>query len=56
MAPQIVGIDTVTKFYILAKHLYSDLMPYDDARRLALACLGDSEAGDPVEEIVVKAA
>jgi adenine-specific DNA methylase len=54
VAPQIVGIDAVTKFYILAKHLYSDIIPYDDARRLALACLGGSEAGDPVEEAVVK--
>jgi putative DNA methylase len=54
VAPQIVGIDTMTKFYILARHLYSDVVPYDDARRLALACLGGSEAGDPVYEVVVK--
>ncbi len=54
VAPQIVDIDAATKFYILAKHLYSDLIPYDDARRLALACLGGFEAGDPVEEVVVK--
>jgi putative DNA methylase len=54
VAPQILGIDTVTKFYILAKHLYSDIIPYDEARRLALACLGGSGTGDPVEEVVVK--
>ena len=54
VAPQIVGIDPISKFYIIAKYLYSDIILYDDARRIALACLGASEAGDPVDELVIK--
>jgi putative DNA methylase len=54
VAPEIVGIDAPTKFYILTKLLYSDEIPYDDARRLALACLGASGIGDPVQELVDK--
>lgn len=54
IAPQIIGVDAPTKFYVLAKYLYKDIMPYDDARRLALACLGASGTADPVTEIAVK--
>lgn len=54
VAPQVIGVDATTKFYILAKYLYADLVPYDDARRLALACLGASGIRDPAEEVVVQ--
>jgi len=54
VAPEIVGIDAPTKFYILTKFLYSDEVPYDEARRLALACLGASGTGEPVQELVEK--
>jgi hypothetical protein len=53
IAPQIIGVDGPTKFYVLAKYLFSDIVPYDDARRLALACLGTTGTGDPVQEIAV---
>jgi len=54
VAPQIVGVDAPTKFYVLARYLFTDVVPYDEARRLALACLGASGVGDPVEEIAVR--
>jgi hypothetical protein len=54
IAPQVIGVDATTEFYILSKHIYKDLMPYDDARRLALACLGASGIRDPAEEVVVQ--
>ena len=53
VAPQIVGVDAPTKFYVLTRHLFGDLVSYDDARRLALACLGASGIADPVREIAV---
>jgi len=53
VAPQIVGVDAPTKFYVLMRHLFGDLASYDDARRLALACLGASGIADPVKEIAV---
>ncbi|MBC8461263.1 MAG: DUF1156 domain-containing protein [Deltaproteobacteria bacterium] len=53
IAPQITGVDATTKFYVLARHLYNDVVPYDDARRLALACLGTTGEGDPVTEIAL---
>ncbi|RSN72764.1 DUF1156 domain-containing protein [Candidatus Methanodesulfokora washburnensis] len=52
--PQISAVDPLTKFYIIARHWYKDTVPYDDARRLSLACLGASELRDPVEELVIK--
>jgi len=55
VAPQVATVDPFTKFYVLARYLYKDILPYDDARRLAIACLGGaSMMGDPVEELVVK--
>ncbi len=54
VAPQVAAVDSLTKFYVLARYLYKDLIPYDDARRLAIACLGATQMGDPVEELVVK--
>ena len=55
VAPQVATVDSLTKFYVLARYLYKDLIPYDDARRLAIACLGGASVmGDPVEELVVK--
>jgi len=54
VALEITGIDAPTKFYILTKLLYSDEAPYDESRRLALACLGASGTGDPVQELVEK--
>jgi len=53
VAPQIVGVDAPTKFYVLTRYLYGDLISYDDARRLALACLGATGVADPVHEIAV---
>jgi putative DNA methylase len=53
IAPQIVGVDAPTKFYVLARHLYGDSVPYDDARRLALACTGATGTGDPVIDVAV---
>ena len=53
IAPQIIGVDVPTKFYVLARHLYGDSLLYDDARRLALACFGTTAIGDPVTEIAV---
>ncbi|MFH2110811.1 MAG: hypothetical protein ABIJ47_06055 [Candidatus Bathyarchaeota archaeon] len=53
IAPQIVGVDAPTKFYVLARHLYGDSVPYDDARRLALACTGATGVGDPVIDVAV---
>ncbi len=54
VVPQIPAIDPLTKFYIIARHWYRDIVSYDDARRLSIACLGISELKDPVEELVVK--
>ncbi len=53
IAPQIAGVDAPTKFYVLSRHLYKDSIPYDDARRLALACLGVRGEGDPVNQIAI---
>lgn len=53
VAPQIVGVDAPTKFYVLTRHLYQDIVSYDDARRIALACLGATGVGDPVQEVAV---
>jgi hypothetical protein len=53
IAPQIVSVDAPTKFYVLSRYLFGDSIPYDDARRLALACLGVTGIGDPVTEIAV---
>ena len=53
IAPQIVGVDAPTKFYVIAKYLYNDAIPYDDARRLALACLGTTGIGDPVKQVAL---
>jgi putative DNA methylase len=53
VAPQIVGVDAPTKFYVLSRYLFGDSIPYDDARRLALACTGTTGTGDPVTEIAV---
>ncbi len=53
IAPQLAGADSHTKFYILARYLYKDAAPYDDARRLALACLGTTGTGDPVKQIAL---
>jgi len=53
VAPQIVGMDAPTKFYVLFRHLFGDLASYDDTRRIALACLGASGIADPVVEIGV---
>lgn len=53
IAPQLAGADSPTKFYILARYLYKDAAPYDDARRLALACLGTTGTGDPVKQIAL---
>ena len=53
IAPQIARVDAPTKFYVLARHLYGDSMPYDDARRLALACTGATGTGDPVIDVAV---
>ena len=54
VAPQIVSVDAPTKFYVLVRHLYRDIISYDDARRMALACSGTSGVSDPVNEIVIK--
>jgi hypothetical protein len=54
IAPQIVSVDAPTKFYVLSRHLYKDSVPYDDARRLALACLGVRGEGDPVNQIAIE--
>ena len=53
VAPQIVGVDSPTKFYVLFRHLFVDLAVYDDARRIAQACLGASGIADPVLEVAV---
>lgn len=53
IAPQIAGVDAPTKFYVIAKYLYNDAIPYDDARRLALACLGTTGTGDPVKQVAL---
>ena len=53
VAPQIVGVDAPTKFYVLTHHLYGDTLSYDDARRIALACIGATGISDPVDEIAV---
>lgn len=53
IAPQIAGVDAPTKFYVIARYLYNDAIPYDDARRLALACLGTTGIGDPVKQIAL---
>jgi putative DNA methylase len=53
IAPQLTGADAPTKFYILARYLYKDAATYDDARRLALACLGTTGTGDPVKQIAI---
>jgi len=53
VAPQIVGVDAPTKFYVLTRYLFTDIVSYDDARRLALACLGATGTADPVKEIAV---
>lgn len=53
ISPQISGVDAATRFMLLARHLYKGSVPYDDARRLALACLGAPTGGDPVTELAV---
>ena len=53
VAPQFPGVVAPTKFYVLAKYLYGESIPYDDARRIALACVGTTSVGDPVTEIAV---
>jgi len=53
VSPQITGVDAPSKFYVLAKYLYGESIPYDDARRIALACVGTTSVGDPVTEIAV---
>jgi len=50
---QISGVDAATRFTLLARHLYKGSVPYDDARRLALACLSAPTGGDPVTELAV---
>gem|GEM_PF-2044002 len=52
ISPELVGIDAPTKFYILARRLYGDIISYDDARRLALAVLGTTPTEDPVNLVV----
>lgn len=53
VAPQIVGVDAPTKFYVLVRYLYGDVVSYDDARRIALACIGASGVKEPVQEVAV---
>jgi hypothetical protein len=53
IGPQISGVDAAMRFTLLARHLYKGSLPYDDARRLALACLTSPTGGDPVAELVV---
>ena len=53
VAPQIIGADAPTKFYVLVRYLFGDVVSYDDGRRIALACLGASGVSEPVQEIAV---
>jgi len=53
VAPEIAAVDAPTRFYVLARDLYRDMIPWDDARRLALACQPGEISGDPVKEVVI---
>ena len=54
VATDIEGFDTSTRFYIIARRVYGDYIPYDDARRLIISLAGKVPLGDPVDEVVVR--
>jgi len=54
IASDIEGFDIPTRFYIIARRIYGDYVPYDDARRLIISLSGHVPLGDPVDEVVIR--
>ena len=54
IATDIEGFDLPTRTYIIARRIYGEYIPYDDARRLIVSLAGRIPYGDPVTEIFIR--